>query len=103
VPINVRTGAGQSNSIGFKVVPQIDNVSPTAGKVGSSVTINGQGFGSKTGAASVYFGRAKATVYGSWSNYIIKVNVPAGVSGTVPVQVVTDGGASQVRNYTVTK
>jgi hypothetical protein len=42
-------------------------------------------------------------VYSSWSNYIIKVNVPAGISGTVPVQIVTDGGASQVRNYTVTK
>jgi hypothetical protein len=103
VPISISTGAGKSNSIGFKVVPQIDSISPTAGKIGSSLTINGQGFGSKTGAASVYFGKAKATVYSSWSNYIIKVNVPAGISGTVPVQIVTDGGASQVRNYTVTK
>lgn len=100
--MKVVMGSVQSNGVAFKVVPKIDSVSPTGGKVGSVVTISGQGFGTwAAGTTSVYFGKVKATTYSAWGNYVVKVKVPSGVSGTVQVKVVTAGGTSATKNFSV--
>ncbi len=71
----------------------LPGVSPTAGGIGSTVTIEGRNFGSAQNGSTVTFGGpggVQATTILSWKDYEIKVLVPAGAqSGNV---VVTVGG-----------
>jgi RHS repeat-associated protein len=62
-------------------------LSPTAGQVGSTVTITGTGFGSTQGPSTVNFSGATASVV-TWSDTSIVAAVPAGTySGPVSVTV----------------
>jgi RHS repeat-associated protein len=66
--------------------PVVSSVSPVAGAPGTTVTIDGQGFGATQAAGSVvYLNGAIATV-GSWSDSEIVVSVPDAVT-TGPVSV----------------
>lgn len=106
-------GAGRDNYFGWGRVnafralkppkATITSLSPSTGSAGDTVTINGKDFlNSRGGSTScVMFGSVKATNYVSWSNTRIKVKVPAGVSGTVPVTARTTAGTSNVRNFKV--
>ncbi len=66
------------------------------------LTVSGTGFGSTRGVSYVKFGKVKATLYPSWSNTQVKVKVPAGLApGKVSLVLVTSGGGSVSRNFTV--
>jgi hypothetical protein len=57
-----------SNAIPFSVnIPQMTSVSPVAGVSGTSVTIDGAGFGSSQGSGTVWLGSADGQVV-SWSD-----------------------------------
>jgi hypothetical protein len=103
VPVSVVTGSGKSNGVSFWITPKIDSLSTSRARIGSILTISGQGFGAWAGSTTcVYFGKVRATAYSSWGNYTVKVKVPA-VTGTVAVKVCTAGGTSGTKNLTVTR
>jgi len=87
----VTVGGLASNGAAFTVssAPVISSLSPTAGSIGTMVTITGANFGATQGSSSVKFNGTAATPT-SWSANSIAVPVPAGAtSGNV---VVTVGG-----------
>ncbi len=89
----VTVGGVLSNGVNFTVLtpPNITNISPTSGAIGTSVTITGTNFGATQGTSSVTFNGTAATPT-SWSNSSIVVPVPpAATTGNV---VVTVGGLS---------
>jgi Divergent InlB B-repeat domain len=95
-PISVTTPGGTATSSGaFTVVnaPVISGFTPTSGRAGTSVTINGSGF---TGATAVSFNGTSATFTVS-SDTVIQTAVPAGAtSGTLSVT--TPGGTGTSAN-----
>jgi hypothetical protein len=97
--VTVKTATGTSNSKTFKVVPKITACFPTATSTNSTLTIGGNAFGSSRGTSAVYFGSVKAATYTTWSNVKIRVKVPSGFTGTVPVKVVTGGGTSNTVSF----
>ena len=100
-PVSVTTPGGTATSTSSFAVrnpPSITNFSPTAGPLGSNVTISGTNFG---GATSVTFGGVSAA-FGVNSSTTIQATVPAGAT-TGPVTVTTPGGtATSTNNFTVT-
>ncbi|MCF6407300.1 FG-GAP-like repeat-containing protein [Chitinophaga filiformis] len=65
--------------------PVIQNVSPSAGMIGSTVTITGSGFGTTASQNSVFFGTVQAQLQSASSGQIV-CTVPAGASlGTIQV------------------
>jgi len=99
-PVSVTTPSGTATSANnFTVVsaPTITNFSPTAGPLGTSVTINGTNF---TGATAVTFNGVSAAFTVN-SPTAIHATVPAGAT-TGPVSVTTPGGtATSANNFTV--
>jgi hypothetical protein len=94
VPSGATTGAlivtvngFSTNGRPFPVVPNITAIGPTAGQIGSLVTISGITFGQTQGFGGVAFNGVGATVQ-SWSDSSITLLVPSGAtSGNV---IVTD-------------
>lgn len=85
--IVITTNQGTSNGYAFTVGTGISSVDPSAGGVGTSVVINGTGFGATQGSSVVTFNGVSATPT-SWSNTNITVAVPPGAStGNVAVQI----------------
>lgn len=85
--------AAKTTTVNFSLsTPTINTVSPASGTVGSTVTINGSGFGSSAGASTVTFSGAMASPT-SWSSSRITTAVPAGAT-TGPVVVTVGGVAS---------
>lgn len=80
--------------------PNIASISLSSGPEGTAVTISGSAFGNTQGTAKVYFGSVPVATYTSWKNTRLKVKVPAGITGTVQVKVVTTGGESNTKSYT---
>jgi hypothetical protein len=77
----------ETNGATFQVLPNITAIGPTAGLIGSSVTISGTTFGQTQGFGGVTFNGVSANIQ-SWSDSSITVLVPSGAtSGNV---VVTD-------------
>ena len=84
--------------------PVIASVTPTSGKRKSVVTITGTVFGQVRGAGYVKFGAKKATKYTSWSSTSIVCKVPKNaVYGKVKIRIVTPGGTSAPKRFTVTR
>ena len=107
--VTVTTANGTSDPYQFKVdspspspnAPWIDSISPTSGKVGTTVTIKGQNFNDQQGTSSVCFKGTPAGIISRWSDTTIKCQVPQGaMSG--PVTVTTDEGTSNGKQFTVT-
>ena len=98
----VVTAAGLlSNGMIFTVtVPTIASVSPTAGPVGTNVTISGTTFGATQGTSTVTFNGIAAAPT-SWTDSSIAVTVPAGAT-TGNVVVTAVGQASNGISFTVT-
>jgi IPT/TIG domain len=92
-----------SNAIPFTVsqTPAITSLSPTAGTVGTSVTISGVNFGTTQGTSTVSFaGTSTTPTPTSWSATSIVVPVPSGAtSGNVVVE--TSNGVSAGVSFTV--
>lgn len=81
--------------------PLIYAVQPSSASVGATVTITGYNFGDTQDASYVSFGEVQATTYTSWSDAEIAVEVPTGVTGTVPVTVTALEGTSNPVDFTV--
>jgi RHS repeat-associated protein len=90
-----------SNGVNFTIVsvPNISNLNPTSGPVGTSVTITGTNFGSSQGSSTVSFNGTTATVT-SWSATSIVAPVPSGAT-TGNVIVTVSGVASNGETFTV--
>ena len=102
VPVVVATGGGASSAATFGVVPVITKLSPTSGAIGSEVAITGNGFGDLIGSSHVHFGSRAASTYASWSQRLVRLKVPSGVSRSVSVTVTTPGGTSNASSFKVT-
>jgi hypothetical protein len=96
----VSIGGITSNGVNFTVatVPNISNVNPTSGPVGTSIVITGTNFGSIQG--TVTFNNIAATPT-NWTDTSITAPVPPGAS-TGNVVVTAGGQASNGVNFTVT-
>ena len=98
VTVTVNTVGSNTNQIFTMPNPVITNLSPTSGAVGTSVTINGSGFGASQGSSNVTLDFAVAPVT-SWNDTQIVITVPNAISGAM---VVTEGGvASNGPTFTV--
>ena len=94
-------GGTATSATNFTVtaVPVITSFSPTSGPVGTSVRINGRGFG---GATAVQFGGISATFTVNAQGTRIDTKVPLGAT-TGRITVTTPGGtATSATNFTVT-
>ncbi len=89
--------AGQALAI---TAPHIDQLDPAEGLIGSSIAVQGSGFGSSQGYSTVSFNGTPVTSYGTWSDTEVAVQVPAGAA-TGPVTVTTIGGTSNSATFTV--
>jgi hypothetical protein len=82
----------------FAAAPSIKSVAPQSGFPGSTVTITGANFGPTKGMSTVTFNGKPATAIVSWSDSIIKADVP-GMSGPLKVVVTVNGVASNVMGF----
>jgi uncharacterized repeat protein (TIGR03803 family) len=107
VPSGAKTGtvtvvrpSGSLNSIQqFKVTPTIGSFSPSSGKVGTVVAVNGTGL---TQTTKVTFGGVKATTFIVNSDSKVTATVPSGAK-TGKITVTTAGGsATSSGTFTVT-
>ena len=80
--------------------PNIANLSPATGSIGTSVTINGTNFGAQQNLSTVTFNGVTATPT-SWTDTAIVAPVPAGAT-TGPVVVTINGIASNGVTFTTT-
>ena len=103
IEVTTAGGVGASaTSFVVDVRPGLSRVSPTAGKRGATVTLTGRDFGAVRLSGYVKFGTVKCTRFVSWSPTRIKCKVPAKARfGKLKVVVVTPGGASAARTFTV--
>ncbi|MBC7248601.1 MAG: S8 family serine peptidase [Actinobacteria bacterium] len=76
--------------------PSLTSLSPSSGKVGAQVTLNGSGFGAARGSSHVSFGTVQVAEgdYVSWSDTRVVCRVPPMAAGSVQVTVTTGGGTS---------
>jgi hypothetical protein len=98
----VSVGGGNSNSILFTVTssyPSISSVAPSAGVVGTAVTISGTNFGSSQGTSTVTF-NVTTGIPTSWNATTINVPVPTGAT-TGNVLVTVGGVASNPYGFEV--
>jgi RHS repeat-associated protein len=100
-PVVVTVGGHASNSAQFTVTPVITSLAPTAGPIGTVVTINGTSFGATRGSSSVTFAGITATP-ATWSDTRITAPVPAGVPLGAASVVVTVPGAGSSNSATFT-
>jgi hypothetical protein len=81
------------------LAPTITSISPTKGRVGTTVVIKGTGFGGSQGSSTVTFVGITAAVI-SWSDTSISVTVPAKATGGAVV-VTVNGVQSNSINFQV--
>jgi hypothetical protein len=75
---------------------------PASGRRGAIVTLTGRYFGARRRTSYVKFGSTKCTKYVSWIGTRIKCRVPTKARfGKIKVTVVTAGGTSNARAFTV--
>jgi RHS repeat-associated protein len=101
-PVTVTEGGVVSNYVQFTVLEPlaVTGISPTIGAAGTTVTINGAGFGPTQSNSTVDFYGTVATVT-SWSDTQITALVPVGApSGSVDVNVA--GNMAYGPSFTVT-
>ena len=104
-PIAVTTSAGSASSASSFTVtavvaaPRITSISPTSGRVGSTVTINGSAL---TGATSVKFGGGVSAAFTVVSDARLTATVPSGASSG-GITVTTPGGSATSQSFRVSK
>ena len=81
-------------------MPMISSISPSAGGLGASVTINGSNFGTSQGTSTMDFNGVAPSSVTSWSSGQIVATVPTNAT-TGPVTV-TAGGIESNTNFTFT-
>ena len=100
-PVIVTVAGVGSAGVTFTVLPQptIVSLSPSAAPVGTSITVNGSGFGVAQGVSTVKFG-TKTGSPTSWTDTSIVVPVPSGAS-TGNVVIHSAGVDSNGASFTV--
>ncbi|MFN8009042.1 MAG: Ig-like domain-containing protein [Terriglobia bacterium] len=100
-PVIVTVGGVDSNGVSFTMTagPSITNLSPSAGSVGTPVTVTGTNFGASQGTSILKFNGVTATPT-SWGSTSITAPVPAG-STTGPVTVTVAGVISNGMTFTM--
>ncbi|HEX7655278.1 MAG TPA: IPT/TIG domain-containing protein, partial [Verrucomicrobiae bacterium] len=98
-PITVTTPNGTDTDTNtFYIAPRVSSFSPGSGLPGQNVTLSGLNF---TGATSVAFSNAVATVFTVPNNSTIQVTIPANAKNG-PITVTNPGGsASSTLNFIV--
>lgn len=96
-----KDGVIVKTSGGGDALPDIVSLSPVSGDEGTQVTVTGCDFGGVQGSSHVSFGGVQAVTCVSWSDSEIVVEVPGGVTGTVPLTVTTPEGTSNPKDFTV--
>lgn len=91
--LSVTTFGGSSQTIDFRVLPTLSDISPASGKVGSSVALTGNAFGPDQDDSFVGFGNSQGVIT-AWADGTITCQVPGEVAGIVQVTVNTAGGSS---------
>ena len=81
--------------------PFIYSVNPSSGSAGIEVTVAGYNFGDTQDSSYLSFGSTQATTYIYWSDTEIVAEVPAGITGNVPVTATTSEGTSNPVDFTV--
>ncbi len=71
--VTVSASGVTSSGVNFTVLPGITSLSPTAGAIGASITINGTNFGSTQGSSTLTF-NGSATTPTSWGAFSIGVS-----------------------------
>jgi RHS repeat-associated protein len=100
-PVQVTEGGVKSNTLTYTVPPpQITSISPTAGGVGTQVTITGSGFWPTESQNSFVYFNGTSTGAVSWSDTQIVTAVPAGAT-TGPLKVSVNTVVSNTVTYTV--
>jgi hypothetical protein len=89
VPSGVPSGAAKPSAVGVAPAPRITQFSPTAGKAGTKVTINGANLGK---ASWLKFGGVRAKFTVSSANWIIAIVPKNAHSGKITVH--TSGGTA---------
>lgn len=80
----------------------IINITPSSGKVGEVVQINGNNFGTSQSTGEVWFGSVKVSDIISWSDTQLEVNVPQGLAaGDVDVHIVVGSKESNYVSFSV--
>ncbi len=89
-----------SNAISLTVVtPHITSISPSTGRAGDQITINGTGFGSSQGSGNVWLGSTYGTVV-SWSDTQVVASIVSGATSGV-AQIYQNGVWSNTISLTV--
>jgi YD repeat-containing protein len=99
-PVVVTVGGVASNGYPFTVGASVSNVTPTAGGIGTPVTITGTGFGSTQGTSTVNFNGVPAPIT-SWSNTSIVAAVPIGAT-TGQLAIAVNGASISAGVFSVT-
>lgn len=99
----IRSDNAESNAVSFSVTsgnakPGICATVPSAGPVGTDVSLHGERFGSDSGAVSFYDN--KSAIASSWTNGEVKTSVPTGAV-TGPVTLTASGIKSNGVNFQV--
>jgi large repetitive protein len=104
--ITITNAAGTATSAQtFTVIqaPLISSITPTSGVVGTALTINGSNLSFTAATGKVKFNSVEVTAVTSNTGSQIKVPIPASLApGAVTVSVVTPGGTSNTKTFTVT-
>jgi RHS repeat-associated protein len=98
VTVVVNSVPSNSNVVFTAYNPNITSLSPPSGSIGSSIIVNGDGFGASQGSSTVNFNGSPTNV-DSWSDSAIEVQVPGTVS--CPVTVTMNGVTSNAVEFTV--
>ena len=94
-----RTLVFENTPVTAKTTLSVTNLRPRSGRPGTAVRIDGSGFSATASNNTVEFGGAAATV-DSASTTTLFVQVPSGVSGSVPVSVTTpDSSATAASRF----
>ncbi|MFH1149579.1 MAG: CARDB domain-containing protein [Actinomycetota bacterium] len=101
VQVRVTTAAGTSEMRTFLVLPSLDSLDPEIACAGETVQLVGTGFGPERGESYVTIGDIEVGEYIAWSDTLITVSVPLGISGHQPVVITTEGGASAPKDLII--
>ena len=78
----------------------LTSLSSSLAEIGSTLTLTGTGFDSLASGDTVWFGTVAATISSASATQLV-VTVPAGISGSAPVHVETEGVASNALPFVV--
>ncbi len=101
-------GLSQAGYIGGKAVAtlavELNEISPTKGRVGQPISLLGSGFGSKASEGAVWFGdtHVLGSAVDNWTSSRVDLKVPAGVAeGSLEVKVVVGSSTSSSKPFEV--